>query len=66
MKKKKRSTSLKNSKSELLNLELYGAKDAWLAIRMNSTLLEEIKKQARKEKIPIQKFARRALISQLV
>lgn len=68
MKKTKSSKKVKKSKIEkidFLSIETYAPKDVWFAIRLNNVLLSEIKKQARKEKMAVQKFARKALMDKL-
>lgn len=68
MKKKKSAKKVKKSKIEkidFLSIETYAPKDVWFAIRLNNVLLSEVKKQARKEKLAVQKFVRKALMDKL-
>lgn len=68
MKKTKSSKKIKKTKiakPDFLSIETYAPKDVWFAIRLNNVLLSEIKKQARKEKMAVQKFARKALMDKL-
>lgn len=68
MKKKKSAKKVKKSKIvkiDFLSIETYAPKDVWFAIRLNNVLLSEIKKQARKEKLAVQKFVRKALMDKL-
>lgn len=68
MKTTKSSKKVKKSKIEkidFLSIETYAPKDVWFAIRLNNVLLSEIKKQAKKEKMAVQKFVRKALMDKL-
>lgn len=68
MKTKKKTKKVKNvkmSKSDFMTSELYAPKDVWFGLRLSKSMLEELKKAARKQKMAVQKYARLAIIEKL-
>lgn len=53
------------SKSDFMTSELYAPKDVWFGLRLSKSMLEELKKAARKQKMAVQKYARLAIIEKL-